>query len=139
MQASRVTIGPDLLSSGKLNRAKKKALREKLIKEYINSRPYGSAISLKELSSVCQYKSPGEVGPLLSEMVSLGVLCRERIPGKNAYSYTVAGELHITTTKAEKTLIDYAKDYAWQHDTDSLREFIIYMEHEGKIWLKNKS
>lgn len=139
MQASRVQIGPDLLKSGKLTRAKKKLLREKLIKDHIRSRPYGVAISLKELSAICHYKTPGEVGPLLNEMIKLGSLCREKVPGQKGYSYTVSGEVHITTNKKEKSLVDYAKDFAWEHDSDGLREFIIHMEKEGKIWLKSTS
>ena len=136
MQASTLTIADSTKLDGKLTRAKRKLLREKLVKEYIRSRPYGVAIQLKEFQKLLRYGSTGEARVLLREMLESGQILREEIPGKRSFSYTVAGVTVVTKPKDKDVIsqvIDQAKNYAWEENSDSLRGFIEYIRQKGTL------
>lgn len=132
MNASKLTIDPSLLDK-KMTRAKKKLLREKLIKEYIRSRPYGVAIGYAEFSKIGRWASDPESQPFIKQMVREGQIIQEPIPGKRAFSYTVTGITTVTKTSFKDNLEELAKEFAWKEDSDSLREFIIYLKNRGTI------
>lgn len=137
MLASKVYFHKDFNNSdlfkSKMTREKKRLLREKLIKEYIQRRPYGAAISYSEFARICRYKNEQESWAIITRMVKEGQITRERIPGKRTFSYTVAGLVTVTKTKFKDNLEALAKDFAWEHGSDSLRDFINHLKGNGTI------
>lgn len=124
MEVSKLTIRPELLLTKKLNQKQKKSFRKKLIKEYIQDKPYGTPISINEFSRLCHYTGENAAYKILDEMISCGEISREKSEGKT-FSYTVNGQVHVTKFGlSNEEVKNKAMQFAWENDSDSLREFI---------------
>jgi hypothetical protein len=143
MDASKVTVSPETLRFKKMSPGKRSELRRKNIIELIESKPFGTPITLAEFAAVCSF-TDASAHAMLTTMVKKGIISKNPI-SKAKIAYSVNGEPRVIKPKTEveptptrqidmdvvgheKTLGDYAKDFAWQHNSDSLREFVKYMD-----------
>ena len=137
MNASKVTIRPELLEQkGKLSQAQKKLLRKKIIKEHIQKQYAGAEVTYKTLARLTRYKTPGEVGPLITEMLNLGEISREPLMDKKGFTYAVTsvkqmashshtpGNENLSPKDVFIGLEQLARDFAWENNSDSLQDFM---------------
>lgn len=146
MDASKLTIDPDKLRFQKMSHKKRSELRRKNMLDLINSKPAGTALSLQEFEAVTRTSS-ANVHAVIQHMVKEGVVTKTLVEGtKNRYCYSVVAAVTVkapkevpqpaiteTTAAATEqfpamTLGDYARDYAWESNDDSLRGFVKWMD-----------
>lgn len=148
MEARVVTISPKTYDLSRLNKAKKTALRRKLIVEHIQSKPAGTVISNSEFMRVGQFASEANTHAFLKRMVRDGVIGRYDGDRPRSHYYSVIGAVRVrqssepvpAAAKVEEavpqpaktvtnvTLTSYAQRFAWERNSDSLREFVAYMD-----------
>lgn len=150
MQASKLTIDPDKLRFEKMTHAKRSKLRRQNVIDLINSKPYGTPITMREFVDVTQTTS---VQGLLKTMIKKGVITKQPITHRKiAYSVNGApktikppvelvvatpppAEHQGTTNRLGRGTVyqsvqDYAKDFYWETSSTDLREFIKWMDHK---------
>jgi hypothetical protein len=141
MDASKLTVSPDKLRFQKMSPTKRLLLRRKNVIDLIKSKPYGSPITLAEFQAVTQLRGSGGVHSLLMSMVKKGMITKEKTNHRNI-AWTVTGEPRIVKparhpveppkeveTMQIKSLEEYAREFSWQHNSDSLREFVKFMDN----------
>lgn len=154
MEASKVTINPDVIRFQKMDRAKRTKLRRQNIIDLIKSKPYGTPIKLAEFAYVAQCTDASAYA-LIKTMIKKGIISKDYI-SRFRITYSVNSEPRTITpaqkptaapqaaleleppvvaeTSAEpvtaptRSLEDYAREFAWEHNSDSLREFIKFMD-----------
>jgi hypothetical protein len=139
MDASKLSVSPDHIRFTPMGRNKKAQLRRKNVITLIRSKPAGTPITLSEFQVACAYTSTTAAYELVKDMIKRGTIVRT-VEGFNRHSYTVAADA-ATSQRAEakaraaaspellrKTLGDFAKEFAWESDSDSLREFVKWMD-----------
>lgn len=159
MEASKVTIDPNTMRSAVMSNKRKRELRTELVKAYIRSVPSGSPITIKELGLAAQFtdKQAASANQFVTRLVLNGVLQRERIPHKNASYWTIPGDaetvdedhtwnpparavaeaaLPVETDFDQShnpTMVEErAKQFAWDKDSDSLREFVAWLQDKER-------
>lgn len=136
MEVSKLKISQEVLDKNKLNRKQKTTLRKKIVKEYIQSKPFGTPITIKEFSNLLRYKTSQESKPLIDEMLKIGEISREPLDHyKKGFTYVVCGQIRVTN-HSSNSLEEVAKDYIWQEDStteqiQAIRAFVKYAK--GKI------
>lgn len=139
MIASKVDISEKLKNS-KLTRSQKTKLRMKLVKEYINSKPYDTKIPISEFSRILHYNTENEAAPLINKMLELGEISREVVPGyKRGYTYSVCGQVHVTKPKEnfKFDVVRVAQEYLWDqnltHDQNiAVKDFVKHLQQVDK-------
>lgn len=137
------------LQNPTLTRKRRNELRTELIIDYIRNKPQGTPISIKELCSAARYPSNKYKTGYghIQKMIQRGLISQERTgPGRRAKGiYTVIGDAKkivqsTTPTKPvivkPKTIeptntqhiVEAAKKFAWEHNSDSLRAFIATLQ-----------
>jgi DNA-binding transcriptional regulator GbsR (MarR family) len=147
MEVSKLTVSTETLANNTLTHSKKRKLREEAIMALIESKPNGKGITLAEFGHVAHLNGSSSVWQFLNRMVKSGMITKESIPGSRKCYYTTTrtvntvkpkvekiSELELApspenvfTEKAEmnvKLFIKKAKVFAWEHNSDSLRDFI---------------
>lgn len=144
MEVSQATISPKTLDLNRLNRAKKTNLRRKLIIEYIQSKPSGQIIRMAEIQRVGQFTTTPNTNMFINRMMRDGIIARYKGDKPRTYYYAVTGAIRVKkladapveaqddnkmpTVGTNHQLTDYAKQFAWERNSDSLREFVEYMD-----------
>lgn len=133
MNASKITIAPATLKANKLTGKKLRLLKRKAIVEYIESKPSGEIIQLKDFMRVANFKGESHVQSFIKLMVRDGVIARYDGERPRTNYYTVLGKARTrkleqtpapTQDSFYETLLAKAKDFAWTTGNDSLREFV---------------
>lgn len=131
MNASKVTIDPQKLRFDKMSNAKRTQLRKQNMLDLIKSKPFGTPITLDEFAAVGAFTTPSAHN-LLKHMIKEGIISKDKSGNKVCYSVNgtprITRPAEITHVLPIKTLEAYARDFAWEHHSDSLREFIKHME-----------
>ncbi len=141
MIASKVTISPNLLDRPTLRGRRKSNLRRKVIIEYIQSKPAGTVIRLTDFQVVGRFNNAGSTLSCIKAMIREGVINRYEADKPRQYYYSVTGAVRthklIETDgvvqprppmRLHEALLPLAKDFVWERTSDSLREFIAYVE-----------
>lgn len=140
MEVSKVHLSTTTLSLNRLNKVKKTALRRKLVVEHIQSKPAGEIIRTGEFREVCQFSTDANTHSFIKRMLRDGVIARYKGDKPKTYYYTVLGSVRVRKPEEKQpetdnapvtknhSLIEYAKQFAWEHNSDSLREFVAYMD-----------
>lgn len=144
MEVSQATISPKTLELNRLNKTKKTNLRRKLVIELIQSKPSGEIIRMAAFQKVGQFSTTPNTNAFINRMLRDGVIARYAGDKPRTYYYAVTGAMRVTkpANRAEEAqgaegttavssnhqLTDYAKQFAWEHNSDSLREFVEYMD-----------
>lgn len=160
MIASKVTISQETrakLDNPVLTRKKKNKLREELVKDCIRAQRGGIATKQQLIAAAGfdpDARSNGYATgiTLLHSMVRKGIISHENTK-KFKKTWTVKEDVRVTPTpkqvareivkpeavvelkefKMDKlTLVDMAKQFAWTNNSDSLRDFIKYVENAIK-------
>lgn len=145
MEASKLTISPERLRFDPMTKGKRAKLRHQNILDLINSKPAGTPISLLDFTRVTGSKD-ATVHAMLKTMIKWGVIIRVPSEGNNrSYCYTVVGKA-VTKAQAQpapvdtrgddepkraqatKTITEYAKEFVWESNSDSLRDFVKWMD-----------
>lgn len=142
MEASKVSVSAHYLKFERMGRNKKADLRRRNVLDLIRSKPSGTPITLAEFQEVCAFTTTAGAYGLIKTMLDRGTIVRE-VEGLNRHSYYIAADAvkrerekergttpqtEIVTPPATNALTDYAKQFAWEKNSDSLREFIKYMD-----------
>lgn len=155
MEVSKVTLTDQTrarLQNPTLGRLRRQELRRELVMEYIKTKPNGSIFTTGEINKVAfpEGHLRSNVLKFIKAMKRDHLIDIEAIP--NTYKYILiptdattvkkpeqklepvwkaAPESEQPTTQASDapmTLSDYARDFAWEKNSDSLREFITFMD-----------
>lgn len=130
-------IHPDHLRFNPMSRAKKLELKRENIKALIRSKPAGTIITINEFARVCASSEQNTYSMLKTMIKRKDII---RIPSEERgqrYSWAVnEGKVRVAAKAPVAryelaTIVDKAKEFAWQKDSDSLRAFITWLE-EGK-------
>lgn len=153
MLVSKVTISPITKQLNSLTPIKRKQLRREAIMNYINSKPAGTPITTRDLQTAAQISAYPTAYSFIRAMISDGHIGRTQIGNSRKYEYYVREtdtytldkpdkviktpltttyqyepDEEVTEAEVQKAPSDDLKDqairFAWEHDSDSLREFI---------------
>lgn len=154
MEASKLVISAENLRFKPMSRGKRSQLRKENIKALIRSRPAGSKITSADFQAVTGAKYQ-TIWSMLNSMIRKGEITRTPMPGKTKlYSWVVNEDVKVTkpsvdeapsadkqdtpersqpdehtaTDKTPSSLLVSAKDFAWETNSDSLREFVQWYE-----------
>lgn len=147
---ARVKISPETLKYNKtLTAGKRTQLRKQNIIDLINSKPSGTPITNAQFAKVTAHRFANGAGSIVTQMVKDGILARvqTRPDSKAPYTYTVIGKVKTKKHKHDypeapstppasqdtgtvhiKSLTEYAVEFAWERNSDSLREFVQWMD-----------
>lgn len=131
MEASQLKISPDNLRFRPMSRSKRQLLRRENVKALIRSKPAGTVILLSEFSAVCASNDTNTYS-MLQTMIRRGEISRIASEQRGQrYSYVVNEDSRVikpkqTVVKTD-SLVEKAKQFAWEQDSDSLRQFIKWM------------
>lgn len=154
MEASKVEIRKNSLDyyDKPLTRNKRFQLRVNLAKDLIKSKPAGTRITSEEFRRACKINTSGYISTFLDRLVKRNVIVRTPLTRGKGYSYdlpenvkTIVPPKAITKevvkevekeVEAKKVTSAYdlekvqklAKEYAWVHNTDSLRGFVFWLD-----------
>lgn len=146
MEASKVTLTKETKKSAdrELNRTERRDLQRESIMAYIRSRPAGTPINVRHMANhLVLSKSRTTVLPtFLKHMVRDGLITMEGEKGTARRIFSVCADAKTIVPPAEpipdepvtpppatnSTLTQYAKQFAWETNSDSLREFVVYMD-----------
>lgn len=150
MEVSKLVISPENLRFKPMSTGKRAQLRKENIKALIRSRPAGSKITSAEFQAVTGAKYQ-TVWAIINRMVKRGEISRTPILGKTkVFCWTVNEDVKVTKPSADEavsadkqdtpersqsdeytsigrtssSLLVAAKDFAWETNSDSLREFV---------------
>lgn len=141
MIASKVEVNPDLIKFKPLSRKKKAALREQRIIELIESRPFMSRIKGEDFAVVTEM-STQNTWNMINRMVKKHKIVKHSLTLRT-FAFTVESKSNIvkpanppievrantaSTGGGTAQLATYAKEFAWSTNSDSLREFVAYMD-----------
>lgn len=144
MEASKLTINPETLRFQKMPRDQKATLRKRNIIDYIQSKPYNTPIAMTELATVASC-TVGNVSLIVRHLEKRGIITRTAL-GRQQTAYAVNGEPKTVTPSKPRVVAvpDHlpqaptfgdvealARDFAWQTNSDSLREFIAWAKVEA--------
>lgn len=161
MIASKISISHETrakLNNQALSPVKKRELRENMVKERIRS-AVGGECTKQELVAAAGYDPDAKSNDyangvtLINSMLKRGLIAHngtskfrkawtvieqapKRVPNVTPTPAQVAAELMVELKDYKHlssiSLLDMAKTFAWTHNSDSLREFIDYIENAIK-------
>lgn len=148
MEASKVEVREELIKFKPISNKAKNALRKQRIKDLIERRPYMSRINSLDMAEAAQL-SPAGAWAMALRMVQQGEIVKHNLSAKT-YAFTLNPPVTVTApatvnrpaeaskaaeaaptgpeSTTQATLVQYAKDFAWKTGSDSLREFVAYMD-----------
>lgn len=143
MEASQLKISPENLRFKPMSRKKKLELRRENIKALIRSKPAGTVISIAQFAAACA-QTEGNTFAMMKTMIKHGEIVKIPSEGhKKRYSWAV-NDGNVISPAVKKAieaaapkldvalLIEKAKEFVWQEDSDSLRAFVKWIEGEKK-------
>lgn len=127
MNASNVTISPELLS-GSLDKKRKTQLRRQHIIELIESKPTGAQIKLSEFGAVTDMK-PNSAHHFLKQMAKAGLISIEKLSPHELTYHVLSGKPKvewktITPHEHNTDTVKLAMRFFWETQSDSLHEFV---------------
>ena len=138
MEASKLQIDPKHLRFKPMTRAQRSKLRRENIKALIRSKPAGTVLGLADFAAATQ-STEASAYSMLKTLIKRGEVIK--IPDdqhNRRYSYVVNEPVSKRSIKEpaaapakaydHAALVAKAKDFAWSNNSDSLREFIKWME-----------
>lgn len=149
MEVSKLTISAETLNGPLMTKARKKKLREQIVMEYIQSKPAGARIITDEFKNICRFKHNGQTHNFINGMVKKGLINKDLLDGSRGrrYSYsvrttksprpntvvekaiTLGQEIEKHKAKEENMdIVAKAKQFAWERNSDSLRDFIATLQ-----------
>jgi hypothetical protein len=155
MQASKVSINPNFIKFENMSPGKRAQLRRQNIIDLIRSKAAGTFIPMSEFQAVTQHKKASGAWSLIQGMIKAKIISRVPIDGTyNKYSYVVNEDVktiksavtsaaptempssmtastsrtRTTVETPQKSLTSYAREFAWESNSDSLRDFIKWMD-----------
>lgn len=148
MQASRVTIDEKTYDLNVMTRKKKTALRRRLIVEYIESKPAGAIIKMQEFQKLCHFSTYANTHTFIKRMIRDDVIRQVPAEGyKSRFTYVIVDRpepkpqpkpaVHVAPSAPIADINLYAnierlaKEFAWEQNSDSVREFVPYLK--GRI------
>lgn len=149
MQASKVTITPETQEAIRfrpLSKKQKRKLRQDRIKELIASRKPFTRIMTKEFGAVTDLPD-NTVWSIVRGMARRGEIQMINL-SKRTYGFALPGDIKVTKLPSQQqvpelealvsdgpppvgnvgSLTGYAKEFAWATNSDSLREFVGWMD-----------
>lgn len=164
MDASKISVNPELLKFRPLTQIQQRKIREQRIIELIRSKPAGTKIKLRDFAAVIEL-TPDSTRRLIYRMIERKKLSQFPVTGQARKSYTVLADIKVQKVqpsaavlpdsrdmKAENfklrfppavervsalqprpttppdTLVQDAKEFSWQFNSDSLREFVAWAQ-----------
>lgn len=164
MEASKISVNPELLKFRPLTLMQQRKIREQRIIELIRSKPAGTKIKLRDFAAVIEM-TPDSTARLIHKMIERKKLSQFPATGQARKSYTVLADVKVQKAgppaavlpdsrdmKAENfklrfppvveriptpqprpttppnTLVQDAKEFSWQFNSDSLREFVAWAQ-----------
>ena len=151
-----------MLQASSLSKGKRSKLREELIKEYIRSKPAGYEFSIGDLLRAGGYTNNqyGTGWAFVQRMIKAKrIIGLGKSPGKRKQAYAIPGDALVNTKegpklnpepitsaliseKIDKSHIpqnlglrwveDEARQFAWLENSDSLRQFIDYLNKKER-------
>lgn len=144
MEASKLKISPENLQFKPMSRKKRLELRRENVKALIRARPAGSEIIMSDFAKVCA-TSEANVYSMVKTMVKRKEIFKIPAEGRGQrYSWAVNEGTTITSPAVKKAieaaapkldtalLIEKAKEFVWEEDSDSLRHFIKWVKEEER-------
>lgn len=140
MDVSKLSINPDHLRFKKLTPERKSELRRENIKALIRSKPAGTIITAKEFTEVTKVPGTG-IFAILNSLIKKGEITKIPAPGFTKKSSWVVNESREpvpqpanrpATRYTVLQLTQLAKDFTWDTESDSLREFINKLTKENQ-------
>lgn len=147
MEASKISFTEKTqaqLQSPVISKKKKRDLRRAIMLEEIRRRPVGTMIRTRDLADAAGFTGGNSQNTyaFLKRMERDNLITIEKVPKSDKKIYTVvadsrtvvpkvekpAPEQHEIVTNKDKTLGEYAKEFAWKKNSDSLREFVGFMD-----------
>jgi hypothetical protein len=154
MEASRVIIGPDMeksINDPRLSSSRKKELRIHHVINLINSRPVGTLFKKIELVRAAGFTTQNSRARgylFIDSMIENGIINTNGEHKTKSSWYVIDTDKHKehlnpstqipdVKTKVEINVQQHietlAVDFAWNNNTDSLRDFIKYLKQERRI------
>lgn len=147
------TVGASTLerSEKSLTLREKRAIKVKKLKEHIRNHPVGTAFTNRELAKVLDYSSDVGIINMRGQEWFQREFLAHKAEGKWGYIYTVREDVKSRigtptyvpppTAKVytQAMINEKAKEFAWQEDSDSLRQFIKWLIKEEKGEENNES
>jgi hypothetical protein len=151
MDASKVTIAKQTLHNSLLSQKDRIRLRRERVVEYIRSVPAGTPIKPVDIMRHAGIDlSSATRTAFFNSMVRDGIITKEPVFGTHKFTFTVVGDAKTivppkpkeepVVEEADKpadevavrsdttTLESLAKEFAWKNNSDSLREFVEWMD-----------
>lgn len=155
-ESARVSIDPETVAEAEkpLAYSKKRELRRESIVAYIESKPYGTRINLKEFQRVAFISTSANTYAFVGRMIKDGIIYKHEISPRTFF-YTVAANQKVVhpADKVDKPPLDVkpapppapktpivennlrrkAQQFSWAYpeNHNDLREFIKWMESQG--------
>jgi hypothetical protein len=141
MEASKVTINPDKLKYEQMTKKQRNELRGRNIIDLIRNTPAGERITLMQFKEASGYRTFQSADGKLKSMIMQGLISRIELDRPKTYTYSI-NDGTVLAPKREpakevkpldaqppfQSLGDYAKQYAWEANSDSLRDFVRWMD-----------
>jgi hypothetical protein len=99
MDASKVTIGEKTYDLQFLDKKKKTNLRRRLVIEYIQSKPAGEYIKMRELQEAAKLSTTPNANAFIKRMIRDGVIMRHNGEKPKSFYYSVIGTVRVKTPK----------------------------------------
>jgi hypothetical protein len=142
MEASKVTINPDKLKYEQMTEKQRTELRARNIIDLIRNTPAGERITLMQFMKAAGYRTYQSADSKLKSMIRQGLISKTELDHPKTYAYSI-NDGTLTAPKREpakevqhfddiqppfQTLGDYAKQFVWEANSDSLRDFVRWMD-----------
>lgn len=138
MQASKVTISPNIVSNPLASYQRRNELRTEAILAVLRKTPAGTPLATKQLIVPANMNYWTGLD-FLKRMVASGIISMERVPQKHKYYFTILKDSATTTKTASKLtallpsdVADKARDWAWVHNSNDLRDFIKHLTGDNR-------
>lgn len=102
VEGSKVTIADKTYDLNFLGKTKKTNLRRKMTVEYIESKPAGTIIQLREFMELCRFNQIANTDAFIKRMIRDGVIQRWEGDKPKSYYYAVVGKARQKTPPTAK-------------------------------------
>lgn len=114
MEASKVTISDrTLLQAPTLRGGRKRELRIKVLKDYIQTRPYGERITTRDIQKLLHFGTAGNAWQFMEKILKKGVVLKHEITPRTFF-YTVNEPVtttHLPTDSAVGKILQPAAEF----------------------------
>lgn len=130
MEASKLIIGGKTYDLNYLGKKKKTNLRRRLIVEYIQSKPAGEYITMRDFQKVAQMSTTPNTDAFVKRMIRDGVIQRFKGERPKTYYYAVLGAARVRTPATSMTP-DAAPPVTAVDSTPDINSFVAEMTKLG--------